>query len=544
MTTPIDGLAAPHPITPSFWRSLRFFNLYRVGVATVFLLISSPFGSGNDFGSGSGNAGLFFLVSASYLVLALVFLLLLPRLRLEFNLLLSIEVVADIIVLTLVMHATGGSRSGFGYMLLVVLAAAGLVGQGRLTVFYAAVATIAVLFEQSFRALLMPGEAVDFTHTGSICLGFFGTAVTAHLLARRVVLNEELADRRGAELADQQRINRQVIRDMQDGVLVVDGAGRIRQYNPRALTLLAIRAPNDADLHSFCPALAERYSHWRNRQAEVSEAIRIPGSGRLLRARFLPPAESGDALIYLEDLERVQARTQQVKLAALGRLTANMAHEIRNPLSAISHAAELLAEGDNGDQDGRLTRIIRDNAQRLNRLVAEVLELGRRDQAKPETIKLPKFIDAFIEDLALHNERARAAIAASVVPGTMACFDRGHLHRILANLVGNALRYCSGKAGSVRIEAIEVGNRIEIHVVDDGPGIAPDSRGQVFEPFYTTDHQGTGLGLYIARELCEANDAALSVLDNSPGAHFCISARGEACPQRPSEEAALSRAAS
>jgi two-component system sensor histidine kinase PilS (NtrC family) len=368
--------------------------------------------------------------------------------------------------------------------------------------------------------------------------------VTAHLLARRVVVNEELADRRGAELADQQRINRQVIRDMQDGVLVVDGEGRIRQYNPRALTLLAIKAPGDADLGSFCPALAERYTHWRNRHAEVSEAIRIPGSGRLLRARFLPPAESGDALIYLEDLERVQARTQQVKLAALGRLTANMAHEIRNPLSAISHAAELLAEGGDADQGGRLTRIISDNAQRLNRLVAEVLELGRRDQAKPETIKLSKFVEAFADDLALHDARAKTAIATQVGSGSVVCFDRGHLHRILANLVGNALRYCSGKAGSVRIEVNEVGDRLEIHVIDDGRGIAPDARGQVFEPFYTTDHQGTGLGLYIARELCEANDAALSILENAPGAHFCISARGEACPQRTSEEAALSRAES
>jgi two-component system sensor histidine kinase PilS (NtrC family) len=233
-----------------------------------------------------------------------------------------------------------------------------------------------------------------------------------------------------------------------------------------------------------------------------------------------------------------------VKLAALGRLTANMAHEIRNPLSAISHAAELLAEGGDGDTEGRLTRIIRDNAQRLNRLVAEVLELGRRDQAKPETIKLPKFIDAFVEDLSLHRDRAKVVIAASVAPGTMVCFDRGHLHRILTNLVGNALRYCSGEAGSIRLQVIELGSRVEIHVIDDGPGIAPESRGQVFEPFYTTDNQGTGLGLYIARELCEANEAALTVLDNLPGAHFCISAGGEACQPRTSEETALSRAAS
>jgi two-component system sensor histidine kinase PilS (NtrC family) len=542
MNGPSIAQVASPTVSPAFWRSLRFFNLYRVGVACVFLLVSPPFGSKLELGV--GDAGLFSIASALYLVLAIGFLTVLPRLRLEFNLLLSIEVVADIVILTLVMHSTGGSRSGFGYLLLVVLAAAGLVGQGRLSVFYAAVATIAVLFEQSYRALLMPGEAVDFTHTGSICLGFFGTSVTAHLLARRVVLNEQLADRRGAELAEQQRINRQVIRDMQDGVLVVDGSGRIRQYNPRALTLLGIKLPPVPELAAFSPALAERYPHWRNRHAETSEAIRIPGSGRLLRARYLPPAESGDALIYLEDLERVQARTQEVKLAALGRLTANMAHEIRNPLSAISHAAELLAEGDETGANERLTRIIRDNAGRLNRLVAEVLELGRRDQARPETIRLAKFVESFCDDLILHDERARFALAATVDAEAVACFDRGHLHRVLANLVGNALRYCSGKPGCVRVTVNEIGDSIEIHVIDDGPGIGAESRGQVFEPFYTTDHQGTGLGLYIARELCEANDAALSVLNNAPGAHFCITARGEACQRRTSEEAATTRAAS
>ena len=543
MIQPAAGLEAASPTPPSFWRSLRFFNLYRVGIAAVFLLVSPPLRPG--LALGIDHEGLFPLVSLIYLGLALTLLFLPPLRRLEFNLLLSLEVIADIALLTLLMHASGGSRSGFGYMLLVVLAAAGLVGQGRLTVFYAAVATIAVLIEQSVRLVMMSGVEVDFVRTGSICMGFFGTAATAHLLARRVVANEALAQRRGLELADQQRINQQVIRDMEDGVLVVAADGRIRQHNPRALALLAVAAPGARKLGDLSPPLAERFEHWRNRGIEASEAIRIPSSGRLVRARFLPAAESGDALIYLEDLERMQERTQQVKLAALGRLTANMAHEIRNPLSAISHAAELLAEGSQGDSGDRLTRIISDNAQRLNRLVAEVLELGRRDQATPERIKLAKFIEAFIDDLSLHDARARAAIAAAVDPACTIEFDRGHLHRILANLVGNALRYCSPAPGAVRLQVRPgPGDRIEIHVSDDGPGIAAASRGQVFEPFYTTDHKGTGLGLYIARELCEANDAALNLLENAPGAHFCITAKGEPCPPRPSEEAALSQAAS
>jgi two-component system sensor histidine kinase PilS (NtrC family) len=527
----------------SYWRSLHFFNIYRLATACVFLMAALSRGwTGVDEFTPEG---LVLPVSITYLGLSFVFLVVMPRTGFRFNLQLTVEVLVDIVVLTLLMHGSGGTRSGFGYMLLVVLAAAGLVGQGRLTLFYAAVATLAVLSEQSYRALRFTAEAADFVHTGSISLGFFGTAITARLLARRVTANEELAARRGAALADQMHINQQVIRDMQDGVLVVDTAGQVAQFNPQAAILLAVKAPARGDLSAFSPVLAERYSHWRNQGSELSEAIRIPGNGRLLRARYLPAAASGHALIYLEDLDRVHARTQEIKLAALGRLTANMAHEIRNPLSAISHAAELLGEGGHPETQERLTRIITDNTQRLNHLVAEVLELGRRDQAKPETIRLAGFLETFVDDLTLRDERARQAVVLEVPAESVTCFDRGHFNRILWNLIANALRYCTGAAGSIRVRvAPAVGGAAELHVSDDGPGIDPKLRGQVFEPFFTTYSQGTGLGLYIARELCEANRATLVLLDDAPGAHFCLTLRGEPCPQEPSEKAAATLVAS
>jgi two-component system sensor histidine kinase PilS (NtrC family) len=429
-------------------------------------------------------------------------------------------------------------------MLLVVLAGAGLVGQGRLSLFYAALATLAVLFEQAFRVSQLYGDPGDFIYAGSISLGFFATAITARLLAARVVANEELARQRGDELADQLNINRQVIRDMQDGVLVVDASGTVRQHNPQALSLLSAQPAAGGQLADFSATLAERLGRWRGQAREVSEAIRVPSSGRLLRARYLPAGDGGNVLIYLEDLERIHAGTQQVKLAALGRLTANMAHEIRNPLSAISHAAELLAEGVNAETQTRLTRIIGDNTQRLNRLVGEVLELGRRDQAKPESIRLAGFVESFIDDLALREDMARQAVIAEVAADSVVCFDRTHLNRILWNLTVNALRSCSGKAGSIRLRVNAATDTVELHVIDDGPGIDAQLRGQVFEPFFTTHGGGTGLGLYIARELCEANRASLTLLDSAPGAHFCISVRGGACPQEANDETEASPAAS
>ena len=317
---------------------------------------------------------------------------------------------------------------------------------------------------------------------------------------------------------------------MDDGVLVVDGEGRVRLLNPRAEALLDVQAADGTELATFSPGLADRCGMWSTQPVEMVEMLR-QDSGRLLRVRYLPSAESGGhALIYLEDMERVQYQAQQLKLAALGRLTANLAHEIRNPLAAISHAAELLAEEDTDPLRQRLARIIHDNTRRLNRLVTEVLELGRRDRAQPETLRWKVFLSGFLEELALHD--ASAARRVCVGGGDVELrFDRSHLYRVLWNLLGNALRHASAADGAVRLEARATAkaNCVELHVVDDGPGLDETQRTQVFEPFFTTHGAGTGLGLYIARELCEASGARLELLDEAPGAHFRISAEGLAC---------------
>jgi two-component system sensor histidine kinase PilS (NtrC family) len=385
------------------------------------------------------------------------------------------------------------------------------------------------LLEQGHRALLDGIEPGDFTHTGIISIGFFATAATARLLARRVVANEMLARRRGVELANQLEINQRVIRDMLDGVLVVDAEGNVSQYNPRAASLWECTPPSEARLEHFSPDLALRYQQWRRSMTEVIENMRVLRSGRMLRVRFLPAGETANALIYIEDMERVQAQAQQIKLAALGRLTANMAHEIRNPLAAISHAAELLVEGQEEATQSRLARIIDDNSQRLNRMVTDVMELGRRDRAQPELIRLHESIAALIEDMALVTLQARDIVVLECDATLKLRFDRSHFHRVLTNLIENALRYCSGRPGSVRIAAADAAatGMVVLQIGDDGPGIPAEARQHLFEPFFTTRSDGTGLGLYIARELCEANGGTLELRATDNGARFCISGKGE-----------------
>jgi two-component system sensor histidine kinase PilS (NtrC family) len=415
-------------------------------------------------------------------------------------------------------------------MLLVTLAGAGLVSQGRLALFYAAVATVAVLGEESLRFLRNASEAVDFFQAGLFCAGSFTVAISARALARRVIANEELAKKRGEALENQIIISQHVIEEMQDGVLVLDSEGRIKQYNPRVEQLLGLGNPAERRLSTYSTELALGFRNWRRYGGSEPVLVRAPASGIHLRARFIAAGNSeGDVLILLEDLGRLQKQAKQLKLAALGRLTASIAHEIRNPLSAIRHAGELLREESASPTSDRLLRIVLDNAQRVERIVSDVLELGRRDRVHRELIDLAKLLPLFVEEFVLKEGVPASVVQIEIPDHAMIVFDRSHLHQVLWNLVSNAWRYSEQGTGSIRL-CVQDGkrdseHRVDIHVIDDGDGVDEAHREQIFEPFFTTHARGTGLGLYIARELCEANGAYLELLSSQAGADFCISGR-------------------
>jgi len=515
-------------VLSSFWGSLRFFSIYRLVIAVLFLAVVLLFG--DALGLGTQDIGLFRKASAIYVLLSVALLVAALKRPSVFDLQLSIQVTVDIVALTMMMYASGGQKSGIAVLLLVVVAGAGLVGQGRMTLFYAATASVAMLLEEAWRVLTLDADPGDFARTGIICISFFGVAIVARLLAQRVVANENLAHERGKQLSDQLRISERIIRDMDDGVLVVDGSSRVRLFNPSAEAMLDVQLGDQPALKQLSELLAVRYAVWSLQHIEVAEILR-PVTGKLLRVRYLPPAElGGNGLIYLEDMERVQSQAQQIKLAALGRLTANMAHEIRNPLAAISHAAELLAEEDIDPLRKRLARIIHDNTKRLNRLVTDVLELGRRDRAQPELIRWSSFITSFLEELALHDPSTTTRLKLNGDDFNLR-FDRGHLYRVLWNILVNALRHAGTGTGSIQIRTTltSTRDRAELHITDNGAGVDPALRAQVFEPFFTTHGSGTGLGLYIARELCEASGAQLDLLDSETGAHFRIVVEGEPC---------------
>jgi two-component system sensor histidine kinase PilS (NtrC family) len=353
-------------------------------------------------------------------------------------------------------------------------------------------------------------------------------AWASHILSRKASTSEQLAETRGEQLEILAGINRQIIQELQDGVMIVDETGRMLQSNLRAQALLGVDLAYGTPLQRIDPGLASRLAAWREQSPEHNQPFRAAATQRSLRPRFMSAdrTHADYAVILLEDTGDIEQQAAQLKLAALGRLTASIAHEIRNPLSAITHASQLLREPDVPNTP-RLLEIIEDNALRMDVLVQDVLNLSRRDRANPEAIPCKAYLQHFIEEFAAYEKVPDHGIRLDAAAGRTLSFDRAHLHQILWNLLRNAWRHCRRQAGSIRVHAApaHTPGMIQIDVMDDGPGVPVELQSQLFEPFFTTESRGTGLGLYIARELAAANQATIEYVEHSPGGHFRLIAR-------------------
>lgn len=504
----VTGKPAADFPSVDFWRSLLYFNLYRLTLAGLFVLLAVAFGS--SLSLAAHHLLLFFGVSVIYL--AVVISSFIPlRLRWpRFTWQLAVQIGVDIAALTVLSYASGGIKSNVGLLLLVSLAAAGLISRGKITLFFASLASIAALLEHAYEVLNEDADVAQYVQVGLLCMAYFAVAWLAHTLARYAVDSQQLALRRGRDLVSMAEANRLVMRDMQDGVLVVDGEGMIMQMNARAERLLHKNFGPESALSATFPILFGQYALWKQTGSTSRDTLQLD-EGLQARLRFVPielDATSG-AVIFLEDMQRIRAEAQQIKLAALGRLTANIAHEVRNPLSAISYATELLQEEEGDANHRRLLQIVLDNTQRINQIVQDVMQLNRRDRAQPEVFELATMLRNFVEEFDLAERFEPGVVVLAGLMGRKVSFDRGHLRQVLWNLCRNALRYGRKLPGSLVLTVNAGDEGVILAVQDDGPGISVEHQGKLFEPFFTTAPDGTGLGLYIAKELCEANGARL-----------------------------------
>lgn len=513
------------------WRLLFLFNLYRLAASTLLLVVAEWFS--DTISLGSQDHRLYFYTAAAYVAFSVVCFPLISMRR-SASQLLSLQVGADISFISLLMFASGGVSSGIGLLLLTTLAGAGLISRGRLTLFYAAVASIAVLLEHSYEVLQSDASSAQYLQAALLCIGYFATAWVAHVLARYAIASEALAARRGIDMANLAEINERIIGDMRDGVLVADDRGVVRQFNRQAAAMLqplCVTPPVVGVLLGECvPALSDALGQWRRQPASGDQDRSVQVSDAL-GASFVPVGHSRNdsVVIFLTDIRRARAEVRQMKLAAMGHLSANIAHEIRNPLGAISHAGELLQEeAALGDDAQRLLRIIHDNTRRLERIVQDVLKVDRRDTAHREVFSVCDYLNTFVAQFCEIEKIPRSLFVIDRYAEPLVDFDRSHLNQVMWNLSRNALRHCRRASGSIRIavSASTAGNTVKLDVMDDGPGVPAAARSQLFEPFFTTAAGGTGLGLYIAREVCAANDATLEFIETPRGAQFTIQCKG------------------
>jgi two-component system sensor histidine kinase PilS (NtrC family) len=518
----------PASIAGSTRRILWIVGLFRavcgallLGLALLLDLRALNIGAPNSFVTAASLYFVFGLASFAWIQQER---LPLPLVQTLFGLL-----IGDILFIALVMVAGGSSGAPLPILLFPQLAASGWLLRTQTAFFHAALAAIVLLALETYRLLGGEIPATQLFQTALICLGYFAMVGTAVVIGRYTKASEDLATQRGIDVANLEQVNRLIIQDMQDGVLVVDLTGVVRGHNAQVTRLLGGfgRMRGGMRLAEFSTTLHDYWRRWNEDLSEPLPPFKVDATQRLLRVRLVRIGSglNGGTLIYLEDLGRAQNEAQQMKLAALGRLTASIAHEVRNPLSAINQAAQLLEEdGAVAPEGQRLLGMIRSNAKRIDRIVGEVLQLNRRDRQQPETIPLGEFMQSLTDEIVQAESIPQGGVVIDIDDDLLVMFDRGHLNQIAWNLVRNAWQHCQKRQGSIRIAARAgyMGDAVIFELGDDGPGVPLEFRAQVFEPFFTTRPGGTGLGLYIARELADANGAALELLPQSPGAVFRI----------------------
>lgn len=514
-------------IPEAFWRSLGHLNSFRIFLA-IALGITGLLA--HDTFHRFDYPRLFQATCAIYLLIALLFRSPLLSRREGFERQIGRQALADIVCINLLMQLSGGNSSGLGLILIVTLSAVGMHAQTRMVLFWSSAATLAVLAQHTMQILLFEGGPGGFARAGLLSLGLFTIALLSHALAKGALSASRMALEKGRQAASLERINERVIQELPYGVIAVDGEGRVLQHNARAAEMLDVRFFPRCGLGHCSPRLAEMWQRWRAGETLPEHPIQVGREGRRLRARFMELEENrGEgAVLVLEDMTELESQAQRMKLASLGMLTANLAHEIRNPLSAIRHAAGMLKEDARDAVTAKLSGIIDNNAERLNWLVEDVLALNRRDRLQRQNLVLNLWLGPFTEEFMLREKVPSSAISFQVVGEPAICFDVTHLEQILWNLLRNAWRFCLKQQGSIRLRVVAGENWVDIDVANDGPGIAAEVQARLFEPFYTTDKAGSGLGLYISRDLAEANGAQLRYVDIPDGAAFRLT-----CPAAP-----------
>jgi len=501
------------------WRVLALINLFRLLVPLLLILLYVTI---NPSPVGQAHPAMFVGWLTAYFLYAVTTIAAIKQRRPNIDLQTLLNVGVDVLTISLLTYASGGMNSGLAALLVLPIGVASFIVQQRLAFMFAAVAALAVLLQQVMTILAGRGDTGDLAAAGIVGAVMFIVTLGVGPLARSLRESEELVRQREVDVANLAELNQFIVQHLRESILVVDTNDSIRLINESAAQLLQGQPIKPGTpLGEMSPRLLYLLDTWRRHSYDwqlSSLTLVSSDGGSLVQPHFvsLDKSNRGPTLIFLEDTTLIAERVQQSKLAALGRLSASIAHEIRNPVGAMSHAAQLLAEAESlTPQERRLTHIITQNGERISTIVNNVLQLSRRDTTRQERLQLHAWLREFliefrqtaqIDEHALWFAPAGADIEVRV--------DPSHLHQLMWNLCENALKYGRGHQGNGHIEIrtgrAALSERPFLEVMDRGIGIEGADAEKIFEPFFTAGKSGTGLGLFIARELAQCNRAVLS----------------------------------
>ena len=510
------------------WRVLTTLNAIRVLIAAG--LLGLFFASAEPHVFGDQYPTMFSATAAAYLVFAAISVMSLYRRWLPLGVQSVAQSLVDITAVVVLMHASGGIESGLGGLLIVFIGAGSLVLPLQFPTILAALATFALLGEQLYSQLSGATADANYPAAGIVSAIIFAMALATRPLGRRIQASEALALQRGVDLRNLSQLNEYIVQHLRESIIVIDANDEVRLSNTSASQLLgASQQVSGMPLRNVFEPLADYIKDWRLDQdlsshpefTVISTTNNLPVTAHLA-SLGIDGERAGPVMVFLEDTSLMNERVQQSKLASLGRLSASIAHEIRNPVGAMSHAAQLLAEADSiSEDDLRLTEIIKTHSSRVSHIIDNMLQLSRRETSRPERVELKSWLAEFADEFSRTLELQEGEFSiAEIAENLEVRMDRSHLRQVLWNLCDNAVKYAS-ETGGIMVE-IEVGRmqgqgRPYVDVLDHGLGVDSSTAEKMFEPFYTERTGGTGLGLYISRELCELNRATLLYLDRPGG---------------------------
>ncbi len=521
------SLFSSHPLAPTsevIIRLTRIYGLYRVALSffllAIFLVtVDHPIVGGDD-------PYLYLGTLSVYCVLTLANFFLLRKFPVWLTLQISIILLSDVVCLSLLLYANGGPNLQMSMLYLVVVMAANILLPTGRALGVTLAAMIAVIYQQFYFTLVKTADLRGVSGAVLLAISFLGVYFFGQLGIRRLKVLENLAIERASQVAQLQEINRNIIERMNKGVLVIDQHLRILMMNEAAQQLLRLpRIRTGLSLAVLSSQLTDAANvAWATGDYETL----LPPSEKFnqgLGLQFLPMDTANPErtmLVMLDGLARVNQQAQQLKLASLGRLTASIAHEIRNPLAAISQAAELLNESMVASHDQILVTMIRKQTRRVNRIIEDVLQLSRGERSTPEFLYLPQWLPAALQEVFPED---MAFITLNVQPGIRVHFDQDQLKQVLTNLIQNGLHHSAKIHDKPQVRVMASSSpegQAYLDVIDMGPGVSQEHQHSLFEPFFSTESTGTGLGLYLSRAFCEANGAQLNFVPIAAGACFRI----------------------